>query len=371
MNFSIPRQRFLLAFLLVSAFIPHVANADDLTSKSRLWSDSSGNFSVRATLVTVTSDQAVLRREDNGKEIRVPLRKLSEEDRSAIKEFLPENESDPASVRQVTKDFFDDLRTQDRNKVPGLLTSAARASIRQNEKILAALPAPSKGKSGVRVGKIQVDGEQAVALVRVKVGAVPNQLQLHLKKESTIWKVGGISILTPAGPRKIDFENIAAMGTAASDANSDQKPSVPPKRESLVGKDMPLSGITYSGAELDMQQFRGKYVLIDFWATWCGPCRKEIPNILANYEKYHDKGFEVVAISVDKSMDTLNKYVQTEQPPWTIVADRHPNNSNSMSQRYKITGIPSVFLLGPDGKVVVENCRGARLGAALEKYLGS
>jgi thiol-disulfide isomerase/thioredoxin len=119
-----------------------------------------------------------------------------------------------------------------------------------------------------------------------------------------------------------------------------------------------------------MAQFAGKVVLIDFWATWCGPCRAEMPNILANYRQYRGLGFEVIAISVDRDLKELQKFVIQEQPPWTVVADHHPANRNHMGDRYGIRGIPAFILLGRDGKVAAVNCRGEQLGQKLAQLLG-
>ncbi|MBN2291909.1 MAG: TlpA family protein disulfide reductase, partial [Pirellulales bacterium] len=107
-----------------------------------------------------------------------------------------------------------------------------------------------------------------------------------------------------------------------------------------------------------------------FWATWCGPCRAEMPNILENWNKHHADGFEVIAISVDQDMKALREFVAKEQPPWTVVADNFPTNQNKMGARYGIRGIPAFILLGKDGKVVAVNCRGPRLGQEIAKLIG-
>ena len=103
----------------------------------------------------------------------------------------------------------------------------------------------------------------------------------------------------------------------------------------------------------------------------CQPCREEIPNIFANWQRYHDEGFEVIAISIDKNLDDLRRFMVEENPPWTVLADRHPANRNSMAGMYRIQGIPAFILVGRDGKVAAVHSRGPRLGQAVAQLLAS
>jgi thiol-disulfide isomerase/thioredoxin len=140
------------------------------------------------------------------------------------------------------------------------------------------------------------------------------------------------------------------------------------RRLTLPGKPIEISGHLVDGTPANPAALKGKVVLVDFWATWCGPCRAELPNVLANYEKYHGRGFEVVGVSCDQDKDALVKFIAEQKLPWPIMFQQP--GERSMADYYGITGIPTAILTNKKGEVISLNARGPELTRLLEELLG-
>ncbi len=120
------------------------------------------------------------------------------------------------------------------------------------------------------------------------------------------------------------------------------------------------------GNLVNLSDLRGKYVLIDFWAAWCRPCRQENPNVVKLYNKYNDKGFEVFGVSLDRTKDAWVNAIAEDQLTWTHVSDLKYFNS-AAAALYQINAIPATYMLDPEGKIIAKDLRGAGLENKLKE----
>ena len=155
-----------------------------------------------------------------------------------------------------------------------------------------------------------------------------------------------------------------------------QIPNQPPPKKKTSGKNSTYSAGDVApdiimnnpdGEALRLSDLRGKVVLIDFWASWCGPCRRENPNLVRAYEKFHSKGFEVFSVSLDSNKDKWNNAITKDGLVWENHVSDLRGWKNEASGEYGISSIPHAILVGKDGVIIRTHIRGAALETELEK----
>jgi len=141
------------------------------------------------------------------------------------------------------------------------------------------------------------------------------------------------------------------------------------RMDDMKAKPLDIKYTAIDGREVDLSKLRGKVVLVDFWATWCPPCREEVPNVVAAYKKYHDQGFEVVGISLDQDKDALQSFVKDKGMAWPQYFDGK-EWENEISSRFGIDAIPAMWLLDKKGMLVTTDAS-TDLDAGIAKLLAA
>ena len=130
----------------------------------------------------------------------------------------------------------------------------------------------------------------------------------------------------------------------------------------------PAFSLASDNGEISLDQYRNKIVYVDFWASWCKPCRQEMPNVKKAYNDFHGKGFEILGISLDDSSAKFRGYVDEQAIPWPQIFDGKGWNSE-VGKLYAVNSIPTTFLLDRNGKIRHRNLRGDDLYEAVKTLI--
>lgn len=143
------------------------------------------------------------------------------------------------------------------------------------------------------------------------------------------------------------------------------------RRLAALGKPLEIDGVTFSGEAFDWSQYRGKVVLVDFWATWCRNCNAELANIERCYQDYHERGFEVVGVSLDRDRQKLGQFLATHQLPWVTLFEEGAGWGHPLARHYGITEVPTLMLVDQTGKVIALDASGSELKQQLDELLAA
>lgn len=157
---------------------------------------------------------------------------------------------------------------------------------------------------------------------------------------------------------------VSALSTATADTVIKQNDNL------VIGKPLPALGLqTAEGTTINLQALKGKVVLIDFWASWCMPCRASIPHLKALYQQYKDKGFTILSVSIDQNSKAWKAAMLKEAMPWQQAIDRYEEGKDASvwMNALGIQSVPFAIMLGKDGKVILINPEAAGIDGELVK----
>jgi peroxiredoxin len=174
-----------------------------------------------------------------------------------------------------------------------------------------------------------------------------------------------------AGEFGIAREVYTALLSRFSDSpNLRQKVQRDLKRLDKVGKPAPsFTSEDINGKAVRLDAYRGKYVLIDFWATWCAPCISELPRLQAAYRTYHDAGFAIIGVSLDESKTAVVDFARARNLPWPQL--HNASGSADLVEGFGVSSIPATYLIDPEGTVIRLDVRGKALDEALKRLIKS
>jgi thiol-disulfide isomerase/thioredoxin len=163
--------------------------------------------------------------------------------------------------------------------------------------------------------------------------------------------------------------SIKEAKTEAEIAKKEEQAANKIKASLVEGATFPDFHVTdLAGKPLSISNDKGKVVLLDFWATWCGPCVAELPNVLKTYEKHHADGFNIIGISLDKEREKLESFIKEKNMTWPQYFDGK-GWENKLSTTYGVRSIPATYLLDGNGKIIGKDLRGEQLEEAVTKAL--
>lgn len=213
-----------------------------------------------------------------------------------------------------------------------------------------------------------VSSEQQKAWINTQLDRVPKQTNAYRNALGGV--VSGLQASNNANYFEFANKYVSTFKPSNMGEISRIEAELNKNKTFMPGMEAPdLVGETPEGTNWSLSQMRGKYVLIDFWASWCGPCRREMPAVKVVYDKYKSKGFDILGVSLDREKEKWVQAIQQDGLPWKHISDLKGWES-ALSRLYSVTSIPQTILLDKEGKIITRGLRGEQLEVKLKELIG-
>lgn len=331
----------------VEELFDFIKQAKRVSPKERTMKAYTAHYKAQVPAIIAAADEILAKSEDADEQIEAISEKFSSY--SILTRYAPEAKND---ARKLAEEFASDERPEIAATAMAYLLGEKAAGVRS-----------ATGEEAAAIA------DEALALLD-KFGVT----KVTYSPASSIATSLGYSEHTEIAAKL--YENMAPYFRKAEDERYASRADTmlgAARRMRLMGNSMEVFGTKADGEAFDLDDYKGKVVLVDFWASWCGPCIGELPNMKKNLERYGEKGFEIVGINMDSTREAFEKCVESKEITWVnIVSEEEDANgwAAPMATHYGITGIPTAILLDQSGKVVSLRARGSELDKQLETLLG-
>jgi len=243
------------------------------------------------------------------------------------------------------------------------ITPGTRASVKHD----------SFFSKAVVTGSVAQDEYNAlhVQLVKGDIGFIPDYIKQNPNTPLAVFLLNQFII----GPfldaeRHEPYYNLLSETNKLTPSGKNLKERIEINKRTAIGKVAPdVSQKDSSGRVINLSDFRGKYVLVEFWASWCTPCRRENPKLVKTYERFKNKNFEIFGISIDEGRNSWLNAMKKDNLTWTNAADLLNEEKNPAAKAYGVVGVPNNFLIDPQGVIIGKDLKGVALENKLEAIL--
>lgn len=268
----------------------------------------------------------------------------------AIADFTKKMTATRLSLTDVNKAYYTSSSVLERNKIQQSKDSLERSNV------------------SIRNEFINANYNSVAVIIALGYLAIPQDIELLRKIEK------GLGEKYPTSEFYINVKTqLVQIETQIKMQEEAEKQRIANEGRNAIGAIAPELGANFkspTGQTITLESLRGKYVLIDFWASWCGPCRKENPNVVALYKKYQDAGFTIYSVSLDKSKEAWEKAIIQDGLIWPSHISDLKQWQTEATQIYGFNGIPFTVLIDKDGKIIDKNLRGPQLEEKLKSIFG-